>query len=678
VPRATGVKTQLSRYEAAWEAINLLIRAGGSWSGYERNCFFRNAPGGSFINVSAVSGLDVDDDARAIAVWDYDLDGDPDLLVKNRTAPQLRIWRNDSPSGCGRAKVRLRGTRSNRQGIGARVFVEAGGRRRVKELAAGSGFLAQSSGELFFGLGDAKGIDRLEVRWPSGAVQRFAGLPAGRAITITEGDAEARREPFRKPAVAAVAGGGGGGGEQGATAASTPKRPWLLEPAPLPDLDLRDASGGRIELARFLGQPWVLKLWSPDCARCLEELAEWRRERARGAALRVLALAAASPEGVERAAAMAREHGVEAAFAAEAALLPLAILVEDLVHWPRRLALPMSFLIDKGGGIVRLYEGAVPWRQIASDAEAIPAAGVPRLELALPFPGRYHLSDIERSEFQLGVSYLDAGLPGHALKAFERSLERRPGDIDALYNAGLIRLEAGELEAARRTFEAVVEARPDFADAIVNLGAAEARLGRKESAAERFRRAIALRPDHVEALLNAGNLALEADRVGEALEAFERAAALEPGMGEVQKRIGAVHRRTGRLALARFALERATRLSERDPEAWSNLGVILAESAAFEDAQRAFEKAIEVDAGYVSAYVNEALVLEALGRPAAVEDRFRAAIRIDPGHAGASINFARFLLRRGRPAEARKTLAALLEKVPGERQAKAMLEEIAE
>ena len=94
--RATGVKSRLSRYEGAWEAINRLIRAGGAWSGFERSCFFAGNGSEGFVNQSAVSGLDYLEDGRGLAVWDYDRDGDPDLLVKNRNAPQVRILRNDS------------------------------------------------------------------------------------------------------------------------------------------------------------------------------------------------------------------------------------------------------------------------------------------------------------------------------------------------------------------------------------------------------------------------------------------------------------------------------------------------------------------------------------------------------------------------------------------------------
>ena len=113
MPRATGRKTSIARYEDTWETINRLIRRGGSWSGFERNCFFVQSDAGEFLNVSAVSGLDVIEDGRGLAVLDFDRDGDPDLLLKSRSSPQVRLWRNDLPTDNARISVVVRGVRSN-------------------------------------------------------------------------------------------------------------------------------------------------------------------------------------------------------------------------------------------------------------------------------------------------------------------------------------------------------------------------------------------------------------------------------------------------------------------------------------------------------------------------------------------------------------------------------------
>ena len=95
------------------------MREGRSWSGHERNNCFANLGQGSFADVSFVSGLDFADDGRAVAVVDWDGDGDLDLWLRNRTGPQLRLLRNDHPGTGHFLALRLEGTDSNRDAIGA-------------------------------------------------------------------------------------------------------------------------------------------------------------------------------------------------------------------------------------------------------------------------------------------------------------------------------------------------------------------------------------------------------------------------------------------------------------------------------------------------------------------------------------------------------------------------------
>ncbi len=85
--------------------------------------------GGRFANISAVSGLDFPDDGRAVALVDWDHDGDLDMWLSNRNAPRLRLMRNDTPTGNHYLALRLvgNGTTTNRDAIGARVEVVLGG-----------------------------------------------------------------------------------------------------------------------------------------------------------------------------------------------------------------------------------------------------------------------------------------------------------------------------------------------------------------------------------------------------------------------------------------------------------------------------------------------------------------------------------------------------------------------
>ena len=138
-------------------ALSAMIDSGRSFSGQEHNCVFLNTRDGRFANLSAGSGLDFPDDGRALAVCDWDQDGDLDLWISNRNAPRLRLLLNEGNRNNHFLSLRLRGngTSVNRDAIGARVELipkAKGPHRLVRSLRGGEGFLAQSSKWLHFGL----------------------------------------------------------------------------------------------------------------------------------------------------------------------------------------------------------------------------------------------------------------------------------------------------------------------------------------------------------------------------------------------------------------------------------------------------------------------------------------------------------------------------------------------
>ncbi len=143
-------------YDDGWRATNRLLVSDGAQAQHERNVLLRNNGRGGFDDVSGSTGLDIDQDGRSFAVSDYDGDGDPDVvLLAPRSSPQLRLFRNDYAAGHAALALRLTGTKSNRDAVGARVTieVEGDGRRITRVVTAGSGFLSQHSKELLFGLG---------------------------------------------------------------------------------------------------------------------------------------------------------------------------------------------------------------------------------------------------------------------------------------------------------------------------------------------------------------------------------------------------------------------------------------------------------------------------------------------------------------------------------------------
>jgi len=156
----------------------------------EKKLMFRNVHG-TFEPVGDLLGPDflLPRVSRAAAVADYDNDGDLDILVANNgQSPQL--LRNDGGNRRHWLEVRLIGTRTNRDGIGAQVKVVAGGATQVDQAKGGMSYQSAHDPRLHFGLGDAARVDRIEVRWPTGVVDRLGTVPADRVVTIKEGTGE--------------------------------------------------------------------------------------------------------------------------------------------------------------------------------------------------------------------------------------------------------------------------------------------------------------------------------------------------------------------------------------------------------------------------------------------------------------------------------------------------------
>jgi hypothetical protein len=123
---------------------------------------------------------------RGLATGDYDNDGDPDLLLLCAgEAP--RLLRNDGGNRRHWLGLALQGTRSNRDAVGARVTLTAGGRARTKVRTVGTSYLSASDPRLLFGLGSETRVERLEVRWPTGRVERYPEPAVDRYLTLKEG-----------------------------------------------------------------------------------------------------------------------------------------------------------------------------------------------------------------------------------------------------------------------------------------------------------------------------------------------------------------------------------------------------------------------------------------------------------------------------------------------------------
>ncbi len=650
-PESETTAQPIDGYLDAWEKLARMIQQGRSFSGHERNCCFLNTGGTRFADVSAATGLDLDDDGRSVALTDWDHDGDVDLWLANRTGPRLRFLRNDLPAAHHFLALRLIGDprrRTNRDAIGARVELHLAGvepGRLIRTLRAGDGFLSQSTKWLHFGVPRGATIERVVVRWPGGGrdageqIEEFRGLALDRRWVLEQGSGAARPQEPRRGVVALPAGARQAPPDTGAA------RVRFARPVEAPRLAYTRFDGNAATVTVGAGSPVLVNLWASWCRPCLEELRDITRAsgRIRSKGLDVVALSVDGLEDDQQVDLAALERVIDrlgfpfrAGRATSELVAALDAIQRERTYRVRQLPVPTSFLVDGRGRIAIVYKGKVEVDRVLADAATLDGDDKTLERRAVPFEGRWADDHFVTNPIAVAGVYLEGRYPEDAREYLERYLgEQSDEDLDPRTRAlrvadvhhmlGRVALLEGDTDEAARSFRRALEQNPDLAAALVDLARLLAERGDHAGAIELLERARRQSPRDPRIHYRLGSATIAQGDVAAGLRHLRQALAVAPGYPPAANDLAwilATHP-DPTMRNGREAVDLARRLSEasrfRDPRALDTLAAALAEIGDFtraaETARRAADTATTRGLDDLAVRIRDRVALFESGQP---------------------------------------------------------------
>lgn len=684
VPEDDLMPTATPGYMRNFRDLNGLLSEGKSFSGYEKNPLFLNFNGQGFGEAAHLYEIDFDDDSRAVAFQDWDHDGDLDLWITNRTAPQVRLLQNPLPASEDAPSISVRlignGTTTNRDAIGARLTLTPSapsGPAHRRTLRAGDGFLTQSSSVIHFGLGQPSEAYTLQVAWPGGAAERFEGLQAHRRYVIRQGEPLAPAETVNTPrfAVAPVA--------PPSAPRSLPSETgfWVANRVPFPQLTFSDPSGAERTTSELLGRPLLINLWATWCLPCLKELAMLgeHAEAIQATGTNVLALnvdglavegaagSEADPGEVLSKVGYSLAHGL----ARQESLGKIDVLIEFLTSRRLPLSIPTSFLLDARGEVAAVYLEPVTWQQLERDLSLIDAPRPQQRARLTPRPGQwstdpgqldrslrvtglatrlaqegfpeesqrlYGLAGTGSDETSAETFYNQAkaaaeqGQTDQAMAAYREALRLKPDYGQALTGLGALLLLQKQMEEARDLFERALRVDPNHATALINLAMIDRAEGDVPTALNRLRQVVARNPDFAEAHLNLGSLLASQNQLEPAISHLSKAVALQPQRAPAHLNLASAYLQAQRWQEAETHFRTTLTLNPKLGFAYEGLGQARAGQGHATDAINAYRQAVTLGRRTPQTFTLMGQAYLAAGDRTTARDAFLIALKMDPNH----------------------------------------------
>lgn len=502
----------------------------GSFSGHERDHLFFNPKRRSdFIDVAYMLGLDFSDDGRSVAPVDIDGDGDLDLPMLS--LQNLRLLENTLPRKNRRfTRIRLIATKTQHHALGAEVLVSSGGVTQRDFVKVNAGFQTQVPLDLHFGLGDTtkSKIDRIEVRWPSGATEVHQALLLDRLLILKEG--------------------------QKAKAIVLPQ--WTSRSDVLPSgsqdifSEAEQVEGKRARLAEP-GKAVIINFWAPWCRPCEKELPELRKLHTKyGDKIRMVGISVET-KNRDMVVASIKEHKLKyAQFYADAGLM------ESFFGGDGEARLPATFVFDSRGNLRRAFFRAIEFETLQSLVDSFDSQAADHQYLLTSAEAALGRGDFAAAESHLrnALRTNDTSAFVHAqlgtvltmdkridegMKHLMRAVKLDPQLPHAWYRLAWSEKEKGHFELALKHYKKAIALKPSDEKSRLGVGAMLSRLGKNRAAEKVFEALAKTQPKSVEAWLNLGKTRALLKQLN-CIEAFERVLLLDPDNPEAQRLLAMV------------------------------------------------------------------------------------------------------------------------------------------